>query len=107
MGNLEKDILKTVGKNIRKARRIKGIENLKEAAELSGIDKDYYGDMERGQCNFTMDKLSKVSNAFDIPIEELFINNPNSVSLKFTISDENIQTLKAIFTQFGDILNKK
>lgn len=106
--NNQKEILKTVGKNIRKARRLKGIENLQEAADLAKIDKDYLGKIERGEnVNPTIEKLIQIANAFDVSLNELFIKDANLLSLRFVISEHNVKTLKEVVNIIRDLIEKK
>lgn len=107
MSNQE-EILKSLGKNIRKARRLKGVENLQEAHELTGIDKDYLGKIERGVAdNPTIGTLIKIAKAYNVSLEELFIKDGDILSLKFVISENNIQTLKEVANIIKSLIDKK
>lgn len=96
-----------VGKNIRKARRLKGIEKLEEAARLMKIDEKHYGNIERGKANFSIDMLIKITKFLDVSLEELFMSNGNLLTLRFVISEHNITTLKEVIKIIKDLVEKK
>jgi len=106
--NSQEDILKSLGQNIRKARRLKGVENLQEAHELTGIDKDYLGKIERGVAdNPTIGTLIKIASAYNVSLEELFIKDGDILSLRFVISEHNIKTLRDVADIIKGLIEKK
>jgi len=102
----ENDILTVVGNNLKAARMIKGYDQ-KQVSEDAKIDKDYYGKIERGEQNFTIKILIKLAKILDVTIEELFIQNGNLLSLRFVISEHNINTLKEVVQIVKNLIEKK
>ena len=41
-------------------------------ADKIGINRTYYGNLERGENSISIDRLQKISSALDIPLSELF-----------------------------------
>jgi len=58
------------GKRVREVRKSKGISQ-EELAEISGIDRSYMGNIERGEKNITLKKAYEICDALDIEIQEL------------------------------------
>jgi transcriptional regulator with XRE-family HTH domain len=56
------------------------LRDARKAAELSqeafadkiGINRTYYGNLERGENSISIDKLQQISRALNIPLSELF-----------------------------------
>lgn len=64
-----------LGNEIKKIRISRGYTQ-EEFSEICGISKAYYGRIERGEYNVTVDMCLKISNGFGCHISELFINLP-------------------------------
>ena len=61
----------SLGRYLREARR--ETEQSQEAfADKCGINRTYYGNLERGENSISIDRLQKISKALDIPLSELF-----------------------------------
>lgn len=41
-------------------------------AAASGLDRSYYGGIERGQRNVALDNIATIARTLDVPIRELF-----------------------------------
>jgi transcriptional regulator with XRE-family HTH domain len=63
--------LKAVGARIRKLREAKGISQ-EEAARLAGIDRSYYGRIERGLINVSAVFLLKIAQMLRCPVGAFF-----------------------------------
>jgi len=63
--------LKAVGTRIRKLREAKGISQ-EEAARLAGIDRSYYGRIERGLINVSAVFLLKIARMLHCPVGMFF-----------------------------------
>lgn len=63
--------LKAVGARIRKLREAKGISQ-EEAARLAGIDRSYYGRIERGLINVSAVFLLKIARMLHCPVGSFF-----------------------------------
>jgi transcriptional regulator with XRE-family HTH domain len=66
----DKELLKNVGRRIKDYRKRTGLsqEKLAFACEL---DRTYIGSVERGERNISVINLSKIANAFDVPVTDL------------------------------------
>lgn len=61
---------RSLGEAIRAVRKQQGLTQ--EAFALkAGIDRSYYGAIERGEFNLTVDTLLKITNGLDISLAEL------------------------------------
>ena len=97
---------KAVGENIKKIRNFKGLYQ-EDVAKKAGIDKDHYGRIERGQINFSVDALANIAKVLDVSVEELFMKDGNLLTLRFVISEHNIETLKEVVGIVKDLIEKK
>jgi transcriptional regulator with XRE-family HTH domain len=59
-----------LGEAMRSARHERGY-NQEALARRSGLDRSYYGAIERGEFNITMDTVSKVAAALALSISDL------------------------------------
>jgi transcriptional regulator with XRE-family HTH domain len=66
-----KKALKAVGARIRKLREAKGVSQ-EEAARLAGIDRSYYGRIERGVINVSAVFLLKIARMLRCPVDAFF-----------------------------------
>lgn len=99
--------LKSIGDNIRRLRIFKGHKNMEDFANLVMINKDYYGGIERGQQNFTIEKLIKIAEILGIPLEEFFMKNPEEVSVKFMLAENNLEMFRKLLGRVEYILQVK
>ncbi len=60
--------------NVRQIRRLKEISQ-EELAHLAGVSRIYIGEVERGGRNVTIDVMSRIANALDMPLEKLLIRD--------------------------------
>ncbi|MCD9024707.1 helix-turn-helix domain-containing protein [Cohnella silvisoli] len=65
------DITKKVGERIRLLRITKGFSREK-LSELSDINANYIGQVERGEKNLTIETLQKLIRGMSVTLEELF-----------------------------------
>ena len=71
---LEKERLdEIIGKNIRVEREARKLSR-EELAEMMDLTTSHMGLIERGERGATAVTLSKISRAFDIPVDHLFAN---------------------------------
>jgi transcriptional regulator with XRE-family HTH domain len=63
-------ILRKFGYRIKELRTAKGITQ-EELAELSGLSRQYIGDVERGARNISLVNINKIANAFKIALSRL------------------------------------
>jgi DNA-binding XRE family transcriptional regulator len=63
--------LKAVGARVRKLREAKGVSQ-EEAARLAGIDRSYYGRIERGLINVSAVFLLKIARMLRCPVGSFF-----------------------------------
>lgn len=64
-------LFKKFGIHIRELRYAKGITQ-EDLAELSGLSRQYIGDVERGTRNISLVNIGKIAKAFKITLSELF-----------------------------------
>ena len=76
----KKAALRAVGARIRKLREAKGISQ-EDAARLAGIDRSYYGRIERGLINVSAVFLLKIARMLHCPVGSFF---PSAQQLLFT-----------------------
>ena len=64
------------GLKVREQRKLKKLSQ-ERLALLCNIDRSYMGRIERGEVNITLEKIYELSNALDVPVEDLLpkINN--------------------------------
>lgn len=59
------------GRRVRELRKAKGYSQEGFAA-VSGLDRSYYGRVERGEQNVSLDNIAAIARALGEPIKELF-----------------------------------
>ena len=64
------NILQKFGLEVKKLRSSIGITQ-EELAELSGLSRQYIGDVERGTRNISLINIEKLSKALNIPLSQL------------------------------------
>lgn len=62
----------TLGEFLREARKDAGLSQ-EAFADKIGINRTYYGNLERGENSISIDKLQKISRVLNIPLSELFM----------------------------------
>lgn len=65
-----RNISEVVGKRIAKLRQEKELSQ-EALAELSGLNKNYIGNVERGEYNVTLRTLQKIAKSLDVTLVEL------------------------------------
>ncbi|WP_320837936.1 helix-turn-helix transcriptional regulator [Zhongshania sp.] len=65
--------LKLFGERVRQLRKQRGLSQ-EDFASLSGIDRSYMGNIERGEQNVTILKIFLLADTLQIRVEELFDN---------------------------------
>lgn len=61
----------SLGRYLRDARK-KAQLSQEAFADKIGINRTYYGNLERGENSISIDRLQKISQALGIPLSELF-----------------------------------
>jgi transcriptional regulator with XRE-family HTH domain len=64
-----------VGRNIRAARRAKGLSQL-ALAERSELSADFIGKVERGATSPSLESLKAIADALHLPLRDLFEGDP-------------------------------
>lgn len=64
-----------LGNEIRKIRENRGYKQ-DEFAEICGISRAYYGRIERGEYNVTVEMCQRIADGFGCHISDLFVNIP-------------------------------
>lgn len=99
--------LKSIGENIRRTRILKGYKNIENFANLVMMNKDYYGGIERGQQNFTIQKLINIAEMLGVPLEEFFMTNPEEVCIKFAFSRNDLEAFRKLLGRVEYLLQIK
>lgn len=66
-----KPVLVALGRKIRQIRMKKGVSQ-ESVALASGLDRSYFGGIERGEHNVAVANLEKIAVALNITMSELF-----------------------------------
>jgi transcriptional regulator with XRE-family HTH domain len=69
------DITRLVGRNIRAARRARGVSQW-QLAERSGLSADFIGKIERGLTSPSIQSLHHIAEALSLPLSDLFAGDP-------------------------------
>ena len=64
-------IKKEIGEKIKKARKQKKLEQV-DVAAIAGINRSYYGRIEKGLANPTIEKLYKIIKTLDLKSSDIF-----------------------------------
>ncbi len=59
------------GERVRKLRKERGYSQ-ERFAMLSGLDRSYFGGVERGERNVSLDNIAAIARALGVPIREIF-----------------------------------
>lgn len=69
--NEASNILLRFGNTIRRLRKQRGFSQ-EHFADLAELDRSYMGSVERGERNISLVNIEKISNALELPLNELF-----------------------------------
>lgn len=64
-------IKKVIGEKIMKARKQKKLEQV-DVAAIAGVNRSYYGRIEKGEANPTIEKLYKIMKTLDLKSSDVF-----------------------------------
>jgi transcriptional regulator with XRE-family HTH domain len=64
-------IKKAIGERIRQARKQKMLEQV-DVAAIAGINRSYYGRIEKGEANPTIEKIYKIMKILDLKSSDVF-----------------------------------
>lgn len=84
----------SIGKNLKKIRKEKNLKQ-KDVAELVGISRSFYSDIENDRKNVSSSTLSKVSNALGVSVNYITTGEKTLYDLK----DDELQEVFAKFTK--------
>jgi transcriptional regulator with XRE-family HTH domain len=59
------------GRRVRELRKAQGYSQ-ERFAILSGLDRSYFGAVERGERNVSLDNIAAIARALNVPVKELF-----------------------------------
>ncbi|WP_284640770.1 helix-turn-helix domain-containing protein [Paenibacillus silviterrae] len=86
---MSENILKFVGARIRDLRKEKGLSQ-EQLGEKAGFHFSYIGGIERAEKNISLLNLSKITEALDVQIHELF-NYSKNIDIPVSEKEEDIQ----------------
>lgn len=88
--------LEILANNIKKYRLLKSMKQI-ELAEKIGMSLGHLSKVESTKTdNIGLRFLTKIRQALDIELFELFMENPEEKVIKFVISDKNFESLKKL-----------
>ena len=100
------DTRKVLGQNIQRYRLFRRMGG-EELGKKVGLTKETISRLENAkEKNIGLDYLIKIAQELNVPLEELFIRDGNLLSLKFVISEHNIDTLKEFLHIIKDLIKK-
>lgn len=70
MSMMRDDALKLIGARVRRLREERKVSQ-EEMARRSGIERSYYGRIERGAANLGVEMLVRIAEAMDVDLKEL------------------------------------
>ncbi len=111
MNKTSSDITNTISSNVKKYRTMNNLTQSK-LAELLFLDVQYYSQLERGERNFTIEKLVMLCDIFHVGIEKLITvdnekptdNSELISSITKQIKKLNLSQLKALDKFVNEII---
>lgn len=92
----EQEIL---ARNVKRYRQVKGLKQ-KDLAVKVGLASDTISLIERGlQLNPGLKSLISISRELDVELFQLFMEDPESLTIKFVMSDQNLQGAKRLIDE--------
>jgi transcriptional regulator with XRE-family HTH domain len=70
--------LRNLGQNIRQIRKENRLTQ-EDVADKAGLNGSYYGRIERGEINATVETLTAIAQALNVDVPELFASEVSSV----------------------------
>lgn len=67
------EILRLFGERLRELRTERGLTQ-EQLAEAAGVDRNYIGQIERGERNVALVNIVRIANALEVKPDELFRN---------------------------------
>lgn len=86
------DLQKQFGKRLKLLRKAKKITQ-EQIASLAKMDWKYYGLIERGEMNSTLETIEKLATAFNVEVYQLFIFINDGLIEEDEIIEEEVQAL--------------
>ena len=68
---MKRDYSRLIGKNLHELRKKRGFTQ-EELADRAGINPNYYGRVERGEINVTVDTLASIAEALQVDLVDVF-----------------------------------
>lgn len=95
-----KDAYEQIGDKIVKLR---GRMNQNDLAKKAKVSRATISAIEQGKA-ISLKNLIKIADGLDVFLEELFVSNPFSVTLPFTINRDNLEALKQLVKMFEEVM---
>ena len=86
---------KIIGRNIRNARKAKGLTQ-EAVADLLGVSAPYVGKLERGERSINLDKLAMLVPILDAPVEQMVLGCVDLPSAKKPDEDDFLTSVAEI-----------
>ncbi|MBA7616878.1 hypothetical protein ES703_24180 [subsurface metagenome] len=102
---MEREIL---ARNVKRYRQVKGLKQSDLAAKV-GLTSDTISKIETGkQENVGSKYLILISRELDVELFQLFMADPESLTIKFIVSDQNLRSAERLSDEiFKRLDNKK
>lgn len=92
---MKKSTTNTISQNIKKYRLLNNMTQ-EQLAELLELDTQYYAQLERGERNFTIEKIIRLCSIFQIGIENIIEITPSE-------KKDTLQLKQHIFSQLESL----
>ncbi len=100
----EQEIL---ARNVKRYRELKGLKQTELAAKV-GLTSDTICKIETGkQNNIGMKYLVSISRELVVELFQLFMENPESLTIKLVVSDQNLRSAKRLLDEIVKRLDSK
>jgi len=96
-----------LGKNVSRYRLFKGLKQT-ELAEKVGLTSDTICKIETGrQENIGLKSLVLISRELDVELVQFFMESPETMFIKFVVSEQNLRSLERLLTEIVKIMGLK
>lgn len=96
---MEKDTMNQISKNIKNYRLLHHMTQETLAAKLH-LDTQYYAQLERGERNFTLEKIISVCKIFHVGIEDI-------IEIEFSCSEDKSIRLQNLVSMLEPLSNSQ
>lgn len=73
---MQKEVLKQFGQRLKEIRNLKGLSQ-EQLSHITDIDRSYISDVERGLRNISIENVTALADALEVPVYQLFLGQNN------------------------------